>query len=68
MFQAVSLPIIRSTKLHTASGIIKPILLPGAIVDEMELCSISSTIAAGSTKHNGDVAPQSRQQHWFDNT
>jgi hypothetical protein len=35
MFQAVPPPIIRSTKLHTASGIVKPILLPTAIVDEI---------------------------------
>jgi len=28
---------------------VKPILLPAAIVDEMELNSISSTIAAGSS-------------------
>jgi hypothetical protein len=41
-FQAVPKPIIRSTKnVHTAKGIVKPILLPAAIVDEMELCSIS---------------------------
>jgi len=32
--------------VHTASGIVKPTLLPAAIVDEMELRSISSTIAA----------------------
>jgi hypothetical protein len=37
MFQAVSLPIIRGTKcVHTAYGIVKPVLLPGAFVDEME--------------------------------
>jgi hypothetical protein len=35
--------------VHTASGIVKPILLPAAIVDEMELCTILSTIAAGSS-------------------
>jgi hypothetical protein len=35
--------------VHTASGIVKPILLPAAIVDEMELYSIASTIAAGSS-------------------
>jgi len=34
---------------NTPSGIVKPILLPAAIVDEMELHSISSTIAAGSS-------------------
>jgi hypothetical protein len=32
--------------VHTASDIVKPILLPAAIVDEMERSSISSTIAA----------------------
>jgi hypothetical protein len=36
MFQVVPPPIIRSTKLYTASGIVKPIVLPAAIVDEME--------------------------------
>jgi len=47
MFQAVLPLIIRSTKtVHTASGIVKPILLTAAIVDEMERSSISSTIAA----------------------
>jgi hypothetical protein len=30
--------------VHTASGIVKPILLPAAIVDEMELRSIGLTI------------------------
>jgi hypothetical protein len=34
MFQAVSLPINKSIKLHTASDIVKTILLPAAIVDE----------------------------------
>jgi hypothetical protein len=47
MFQAVLPSIIRSTEtIHTASGIVKPLVLPAAIVDEMELSSISSTIAA----------------------
>jgi len=32
--------------VYTASGIAKPILLPAAIEDEMELRSISSSIAA----------------------
>jgi len=53
MFQAVPPPIIRSTKLHTASGIVKPILRPAANVDEMERSlersSISSTLASGSS-------------------
>jgi hypothetical protein len=36
--------------VHTASGIVKPTLLPTAIVDEMELaCSIPPTITAGSS-------------------
>jgi hypothetical protein len=36
MFQAVTPPIIRSNKtVHTALGIVTPILLPAAIVDEM---------------------------------
>jgi len=35
--------------VHTASGIVKPTLLPAAIVDGMkQASSISSTIAAGS--------------------
>jgi hypothetical protein len=38
VFQAVPSPIIRSKKnVHTSSGIVKPILLPAAIVDEMEM-------------------------------
>jgi hypothetical protein len=49
MFQAVSSPIIRSTKLHTASGIVKPILLLVTLVDEMELRFISSMRVAGSS-------------------
>jgi len=40
--------------VHTASGIVKPILLPAAIVDEMELHGVSSH-------------PR-YQQYWFDNT
>jgi hypothetical protein len=45
MFQAVPPPIIRSTKLY----IVRPILLPAAIVDKLGLaCPILSTIAAGS--------------------
>jgi hypothetical protein len=35
--------------VHTASGIVKPILLPAAVVDEVELSFISSIIAAGSS-------------------
>jgi len=35
--------------VHTASGIVKPILLLAATVEEMELCSISSTVAASSS-------------------
>jgi len=38
MFQSVSSPIIRSTKLYIQRQVLfKPILLPAAIVDEMEL-------------------------------
>jgi hypothetical protein len=32
--------------VHTASGIIKPILVPAAVMDEMERSSISSMTAA----------------------
>ena len=35
--------------VHTASGIVKPTLLPAAIVDGMELRSIPSMIAASSS-------------------
>jgi hypothetical protein len=35
--------------VHTALGIVRTILLPAAIVDEIELRSISSTIAASSS-------------------
>jgi hypothetical protein len=50
MFQAVPPPIIRSTKMYIQRQvlIVKLILLPAAIVDEMERSSISSTIAAVS--------------------
>ena len=81
MFQAVPPPIIRSTKLYIpASGIVKPILLPAAIVDEMEQSSISSI---NRLKHveqfieinsGGDgtlfhlIHDSSRQQYWLDNT
>jgi len=41
--------------VHTASSIVKPILLPAAIVDKMELRSTSSTITAGSS--NGLTIP-----------
>jgi hypothetical protein len=44
MFQEVPPPIIRCTTVLTASGIVKPILLPAAIVDEMERSSISSAV------------------------
>jgi hypothetical protein len=38
MFQAVPLPIIRSSKtIHTASGICKQLLLPFTVVEELEL-------------------------------
>jgi hypothetical protein len=42
-------PSSRAQTTNTASGIVKSILLPAAIVDEVELRSISSTIAAGSS-------------------
>jgi hypothetical protein len=48
MFQAVPLPIIRSTKLYTASGIMKPILLPAAIVDEMERSFVLLMMGGGT--------------------
>jgi len=35
--------------VHTASGIVKPLPLPAVIVEEKEIYSISSTIAAGSS-------------------
>jgi hypothetical protein len=41
--------------VHTASGIVKTILVRAAIVDEMELPSISSTIAADGS--NGLTIP-----------
>jgi arginine repressor len=49
VFQVFSVHHQEHKTLHTASGIVKPRLLPAAIVDEMELISISSTIAADST-------------------
>jgi hypothetical protein len=36
--------------IHKASDIVKPILPPAAIVDEMELSSVSYTIEAGSRR------------------
>jgi len=49
MFQAVPPPIIQEHKtVHTASGIVKQILLPAPIVDEMGSSSISSTMLAWS--------------------
>jgi hypothetical protein len=59
-FQADHPPIIRSSKtVHRASGFFKLILLPAAIVEELEhqfqlfhdICSSSSTIAACSSKN-----------------
>ena len=35
--------------ITTRCNIVKPLLLPAAIVEELELCSNSSTIAAGSS-------------------
>jgi hypothetical protein len=40
--------------VHTVSGIVKPILLPVAIVDEMEKFHL--------------IHDSNRQQYWFDNT
>jgi len=37
------------TTVHTSSGIVKPILLLAAIVEEMEWSSISFTVAASSS-------------------
>jgi hypothetical protein len=54
MFRAVTPPIIRSSKLYIQHWVlVKTLLLPAAIVEELELlelCSNSSTIAAGSSK------------------
>jgi hypothetical protein len=41
--------------VHTTSGIVKPILLPAAIVDEMKLTF--------HLIHDSGI-----QQYWFDNT
>ena len=49
MFQAVPLPIIRSTKLTYSHSVRYCQTNPAAIVDETELCSISSTISASSS-------------------
>jgi hypothetical protein len=47
MFWVVSPPIIRSTKLYIQrQAFVRPLLLPAAIADEM---NISSTIAASSS-------------------
>ena len=48
IFQAVPPPIIRSTKLYIQRRVRYCQTNTAAIVDEMELSSISSTIAAGS--------------------
>ena len=50
MFQAVPPPIIRSSKLYTQHQVFaRLMLLPAAIMEEMERSSISSTIAADSS-------------------
>jgi hypothetical protein len=49
--------------VHTASGIVKPILLPAAIVDEMERSSVSFTIAAGNNQQD---ATFSRSIYFFE--
>ena len=43
------------TTVSTASGTVKPLLLPVAIMEELELLSNSSTIATGSS--NGLTVP-----------
>jgi hypothetical protein len=54
MFQAVRPPIVKSSKLYIQHRVfVKPLLLPAAIVEELEhtqTSSNSSTIAAGSSK------------------
>jgi hypothetical protein len=51
MFQAVTPPIIWSSILYIQHRVIaKTLLLPAAIVKELEMISNSSTIAAGSSK------------------
>jgi hypothetical protein len=41
MFQAVPPPIIRSTKLYTQRQVLSNQLLPAAILDEMELATLT---------------------------
>jgi hypothetical protein len=53
MFQAVPSAHRQEHKtVHTASGIVKPILLPAAILDEMELPSIQVALAPLCTSHD----------------
>jgi len=69
--------------IHTASGVVKPVLLLAATVDEMELCSISSTNGVPShprtefhliherssiSSTNGVPSHPRKRQYWFDNT
>jgi len=49
MFRTAFPSIIRSSKLRIQRRYVKQLLLPAAIGDEMELRSISSPIAAGSS-------------------
>jgi hypothetical protein len=50
IFQEVPPPIIRSTKLYRQRQVfVRPLLLFAAIVEEMEISSVSSTIAADSS-------------------
>jgi len=43
MFQAVPAHHQEHITVHTASGIVKPILLPAAVVDEMERSGLTNT-------------------------
>jgi hypothetical protein len=52
MFRLFLRPSSGAKPVHTASGIIKPILLPASIVDEMFHL----------------IHDSSKQQYWFDNT
>jgi hypothetical protein len=57
--------------VHTASGIVKPILLPAAIMDETELAWMCSWRRTPPTAHSSYfhlIHNSGRQQYWFDNT
>jgi hypothetical protein len=56
MFQAVPPPIIRSTKnVHSALGIVKTILLPAAIVDE--ICGRQNFASVLETDYRSKINP-----------